>query len=98
MPTEGLRITFAENELVATDGSRTLRLPLTELTKMFFSDDASTGIESLPDALCDDEGVVYNVQGIRVGTISKEGKYPKDLPQGIYIVKRGSKTEKISIR
>lgn len=98
MATQGLRITFADGELIATDGTQTLRLPLSDLTKMFFSADAPTGIESLSVTEQLEDGAVYNLQGICVGSLRKGETQIQGLPQGIYIVKRGGKAEKISIR
>lgn len=98
MTTEGLRITFADGELVATAGTQTLRVPLSDLTKMFFSTDAPTGIESLGVAADIEEGTVYNVQGVRVGRLRQGEKQINGLPQSIYIVKRGGKAEKVSVR
>ena len=98
MTTEELRITFADGELVATAGTQTLRLPLSDLTKMFFSTDALTGIESPGIAADIEEGTVYNVQGVRVGRLRQGEKQINGLPQGIYIVKRGGKAEKVSVR
>ena len=97
LPITGLRITFADGQLIATDGTTNVTLPLSELSKMFFSNTEVTAIESVAVSEGRYEGVVYNLQGVRVGSIREGGNSLQSLPRGIYIVTRQGKTEKISI-
>ena len=97
LPITGLRITFADGQLIATDGTTNVTLPLSELSKMFFSNTEVTAIESVAVSEGRYEGVVYNLQGVRVGSIREGGNGLQSLPRGIYIVTRQGKTEKISI-
>ena len=97
LPVTGLRITFSNGQLVATDGTSALTLPLSELSKMFFSESEVTAIESIAVSEGRNEGAVYNLQGVRVGSIRNGEMSLQGLPRGIYIVTRQGRTEKISI-
>lgn len=89
-----LNISFNDGNLIATSGSETLAtLALADLTKMEFSNDDTTGIESISaDTLTTDENtVIYDLNGRMM---------PKGtaLPKGIYILKNSNKTIKMQIK
>lgn len=90
----GLKMTFADGKLVATQDGTTTTLPLEALDAMFFSDKpTTTAIESV--ATASDHVVVYNLSGIRVAEGSMNSL---NLPKGIYIVSKNGTTTKMTVR
>ena len=89
-----LSITFTSDNLVATSGNETLAtLPLSTLTSMEFSNNGTSGIESVSvnQLTTDSNTVIYDLNGRQM---------PKDttLPKGVYILKNSNKTIKVNIR
>ena len=89
-----LSITFTSDNLVATSGNETLAtLPLSTLTSMEFSNDDTSGIESVSvnQLTTDSNTVIYDLNGRQM---------PKDatLPKGVYILKNSNKTIKVNIK
>jgi hypothetical protein len=89
-----LSIAFTGDNLVATSGNETLAtLPLSTLTSMEFSNDDTSGIESVSvnQLTTDSNTVIYDLNGRQM---------PKDatLPKGVYILKNSNKTIKVNIR
>lgn len=99
---DGLKLTFAEGNLVATNGTTQTTFPLSALQKMFFSSEA-VGIHSASadspvgvrieggtlhvDAPSDSEIAIYGIDGRRVPSTG--------LGQGVYVVKVNGKTYKV---
>lgn len=94
---ESLVITFDDGMLVANNGSTEVSLPLTGLSKMYFSS-ATTAISSAKAADGDGSVVVYAVSGACLGSYETSAKAKESLRSGVYILKSGSKTEKVVIR
>ena len=89
----GLTLSFSDDNLVARNAytDESLTLPLSSLASMNFSnDDETTGIAPV-HAVTSGDDAVYTIQGLRlpVGT---------PLKKGIYIVRKGSKTQKVQVR
>ena len=89
-----LSIAFTGDNLVATSGNETLAtLPLSTLTSMEFSNNGTSGIESVSvnQLTTDSNTVIYDLNGRQM---------PKDatLPKGVYILKNSNKTIKVNIR
>lgn len=89
----GLTLSFSDDNLVARNAytDESLTLPLSSLASMNFSnDDETTGITSV-HAVTSGDDAVYTIQGLRlpVGT---------PLKKGIYIVRKGSTTQKVQVR
>lgn len=89
----GLTLSFSDDNLVARNAytDESLTLPLSSLASMNFSnDDETTGITSV-HAVTSGDDAVYTIQGLRlpVGT---------PLKKGIYIVKKGSTTQKVQVK
>ena len=89
-----LSIAFTGDNLVATSGNETLAtLPLSTLASMEFSNDDTSGIESISvnQLTTDSNTVIYDLNGRQM---------PKDttLPKGVYILKNSNKTIKVNIR
>ncbi len=76
--------------------------PFDNLVKFTFSDDATIGIEQLHTTGTSDDIRVYDVRGMLVKTIRQSdgtaGFSTTDLPRGIYIIKNGTSTYKITKR
>ena len=89
----GLTLSFSDDNLVASNAytDESLTLPLSSLASMNFSnDDETTGITSV-HAVTSGDDAVYTIQGLRlpVGT---------PLKKGIYIVRKGSTTQKVQVK
>lgn len=89
----GLTLLFSDDNLVARNAytDESLMLPLSSLASMNFSnDDETTGITSV-HAVTSGDDAVYTIQGLRlpVGT---------PLKKGIYIVRKGSTTQKVQVK
>lgn len=89
----GLTLSFSDGNLVARNAytDESLTLPLSSLASMNFSnDDETTGITSV-HAVTSGDDAVYTIQGQRlpVGT---------PLKKGIYIVRKGSTTQKVQVK
>ena len=89
----GLTLSFSDDNLVARNAytDESLTLPLSSLASMNFSkNDETTGIAPV-HAVTSGDDAVYTIQGLRlpVGT---------PLKKGIYIVRKGSTTQKVQVR
>lgn len=89
----GLTLSFSDDNLVARNAytDESLTLPLSSLASMNFSnDDETTGITSV-HAVTSGDDAVYTIQGLRlpVGT---------PLKKGLYIVRKGSTTQKVQVK
>jgi hypothetical protein len=89
----GLTLSFSDDSLVARNAytDESLTLPLSSLASMNFSkNDETTGIAPV-HAVTSGDDAVYTIQGLRlpVGT---------PLKKGIYIVRKGSTTQKVQVK
>lgn len=84
---QGLTITFANGNMVATQDGQTTTLALSELNKMFFSQEP-TGIEdvSISEPAGEASGAVYDLSGRKVTSAPVSSSTPSLLKKGIYIV------------
>ena len=96
MTASGLTITFADGQLKASNGSETWALPLSSLSKMYFSN--TDGISEAAQAIDDGEVTAYSTYGIVMGTFSCLDEARSQLKKGIYVIKSGSRTIKITVR
>lgn len=87
-----LSISFSNGNLIAKSGSETVTIALTDLTKMEFSNDNTTGIEAIETAVTLDEATeIYDMNGRRIPSGTQ-------LSRGIYIIKSNGKTSKVQIK
>ena len=95
---ESLKITFSDGNLVAVSNNGGANIPLATLAKMYFS--ASSTLDGLngTELRTAGQGAVYNLQGIRVGTLQNGSNSLKGLPQGVYVIERNGKTEKVVVK
>ena len=89
----GLTLSFSDDNLVARNAytDESLTLPLSSLASMNFSNsDETTGIAPV-HAVAGGNDAVYTVQGQRLPVGAP-------LKKGIYIVRKGSTTQKVQVR
>ncbi len=87
-----LNITFSDGNMTATSGSSTVTIALTSLTKMEFSNNGETGIETIKtNFTLDDATEIYDMNGRRIPSGSA-------LSRGVYIIKSNGKTQKIAVQ
>lgn len=94
---ESLVITFEDGMLVADNGNSVSSLPLAGLSKMYFSA-ATTAISEATMADGDGRVTVYAVSGACLGQYASAALAKATLRSGMYILKSGSRTEKVVIR
>lgn len=94
----GLDMTYKDGNLVATNGSETATIALTDISRMFFSNTKDvTAIADITTIADDGEATVYNLAGRRLA----EGRMQEvktQLRKGVYIVKLNSKTLKVQVK
>lgn len=90
-----LNITYTKSEMIATSGNESVKIPLTSLKSMEFSDSNSVGSVMGNDA---SEVDVYSVNGISLGNYDSKADALNALPAGVYILKsKNGVTSKVSI-
>lgn len=87
---ESLKLTFLNKELAVTSNTFIENFPLSDISKLYFSEDDITKVESTPihHGLNNDETEYYDLTGRKCRKVS----------QGIYIIKNKGKIEKVIIR
>ena len=87
-----LNITFADGKLEAISGNDGVSIDLSVLAKMEFSNDNTTGIDSIENGTLKIENAeVYDMNGRRMPSNTT-------LSRGIYIIKSNGKTTKVTIK
>lgn len=104
LPANGLKITFPNQTLHATSGSRVVDFQLTDMVKMFFSS-TPTAIEHVIGttpkvAIVDGKVQLSGVSNAKVSVYTLDGRQvgKVDLPKGAYLVKVDGKTYKLMAR
>ena len=91
----GTRITFADGNIIATNGTSIVSMPLSKLARVYFSD-TSTGVEGV---IADrGEAEVTTASGVSVGHFSTTGQMRAALAKGVYIVRQNGNAFKIAVR
>lgn len=103
-----LKITFADGNMTATDGTNSFSVPLTEMSKMYFSAEPTTGIAQATTAVADEvNATIVNGQlhvtapaGSRVSVYGIDGREvnANHLVQGTYLVRINNTTLKVLAR
>lgn len=97
-------VTYQGNVLVLTTPGTTMEYPLSDL-QMFTFSGSTNAVESVTMEPSKGDGTVriYNMSGVLVRTIKPSGDRSadttfstQDLPSGIYIIKQGRQTYKIT--
>lgn len=90
-----LTITFADGNLIASQGGQQTTLELSKLSKMFFS--STTDVQNLStDAV--ETGDVFDLQGRRIASKIRLKDLQNQLPKGVYLVKNGQKAVKMTVK
>lgn len=93
---DNLKITFSDGQLIATNTSTSATFTLSDLSKMYFSSTA-TAIETVDANASDDSTVeIWSLSGISLGSFSSLAEARQKLSRGVYVVKQGTKTFKIT--
>ncbi len=85
-----LSITVGNGQLIATNSEGSTTFTLSQLSKMYFSTEGSTGISAVDGSSSATTKVVYDLQGRQVR--------PDEMKSGIYVVKSNVGTRKVSVR
>ena len=89
-----ITITFENGNLIASQNGQQTTLELSSLSKMFFG--AITGIQTISDG--SETADIFDIQGRRVATKMHLKDLQNRLPKGVYLVKNGGKTVKMTIK
>jgi hypothetical protein len=93
----GLTLTIADGNLVAANGTQTLTLALSDLTKMYFASEA-TSIDELTSKLpADGVAEVFTLAGVSLGH-STLSTLRSTLNAGVYIIKVNGQTLKVMVK
>lgn len=96
MTANGLTITFSNGQLIANNGTENWSLPLSGLKKMYFSN--TDAISHPLSDTGDSEVTVYSTSGIVMGKYQSIGEAKSQLKKGVYVIKSGSETLKITVK
>lgn len=92
----GLVINFADGEMKAVSGSESLKLRLTELTRMYFSDTNGVDLAEIEGSMS--PVLVFGVDGKQLGAYSNLDSARASLKPGVYVLKTGNRTVKMTVR
>ena len=99
----GLRLTFSGGNVLIEQNGQTTTLPLAQLSKMFFSQNAtaislpSSSLLPSPSSFLHPTSV-YSLSGVCMGTFESVDQMQERLPQGVYMMKESGKTIIIYIK
>lgn len=93
-----LVMTVSGNNLVATNGTTTLTLSLSQLQKMYFSD--SEGVYTSLQLTEENQTIteVFTLDGRNIGTFQSLREAVIGLNKGSYILRQGQNTQKIILQ
>lgn len=94
---ENLEMTIADGKLTVTAADGTKEFTVAELSRMFFSSDA-TSISEASTGGNSGKKKVYTVSGTYVGAFNSVADMKTALGSGLYIVKDNNNTTKITVR
>lgn len=93
-----LVLTVSGGKLTATNSSGTQTFTLSDLSKMYFSTDASTAISGVASATDGEAVSVTSLQGLNMGSYTTLEAARKALRPGVYVVKQQEKTFKLVVK
>lgn len=93
---ESLEMTFSDGKLIASNGTESLEISVADLSRMFFSSEATAIKDISLDA--DSPVKVYTVEGVCVGNYDNMASASANMGKGVYIVKGEKTTHKITVR
>ncbi len=94
---ENLNMTFADGLLHVESDSGTQDIPVSELSMMFFTNDAPTAIAETEN-VASHAKQVYSISGTFVGTFDTDSAVRQSCGKGVYLIKDNGKTSKVVIR
>lgn len=94
---ENLNMTFADGLLHVESDSGTQDIPVSELSMMFFTNDAPTVIAETEN-VASHAKQVYSISGTFVGTFDTDSAVRQSCGKGVYLIKDNGKTSKVVIR
>ncbi|MGN1263550.1 MAG: hypothetical protein ACI4TW_05890 [Prevotella sp.] len=97
MGVESLTLTIADGQLVAQNVDSYTTFTLTELSRMFFSNDPS-GISDIANDAKSAAVEVFTTAGTRVGRFPNMAKAKENLSRGIYVIRTNGNALKTVIR
>lgn len=97
VPAENLSITTTADALIVSGTDGTLNVPMSRLSKFYFSSGQSGIPFSLP-GMTEQSVIVYDVTGVRIGSFASAAEAETSLPDGLYIIKTDGKTRKFVVR
>ena len=92
----GLTITFSGGNMVVTQNGTSTPLALSSLSKMFFSNSDVSGIQIATQKNATVE--VFDLQGRRIAAQMRMADVNTQLPKGVYIVKKGDASVKVTVK
>ncbi len=95
---ESLSITISDGNLVVTNGSGTVTFTLSDLSKMYFSDEEqeASGIQEVETT--SGKVQIFSLTGLAMGTFESLSQARASLRNGVYVVKSNDKSYKINIK
>ena len=97
----GLNLSYSGGNLIATNGTESATIALTEVSRMYFSNEQaitsaiSTVNTSTPSSETNPQSDgIYNLQGHRVASLSQRSS----LRKGIYIIVENGQTKKVQVK
>lgn len=94
---ENLEMKFADGKLKVTAANETKEFSVAELSRMFFSSEA-TAIKELTTAGSSMAKTVYSLSGTKLGTFGSLADIKATLGSGLYIIKDNNNTTKIMVK
>ncbi len=94
---ENLIMTFVDGALCVEATDNSLVIPVSELNKMFFTNNVVTGIRDLGSAI-NEKKYVYSLSGAFLGTFENMESVRQSYGKGVYLVKESGKTSKLAVR
>ena len=95
-PSSGLTITFSGGNMIVTQSGTPTTLPLSTLSKMFFGDRNVSSIQAATQEKASVE--VFDLQGRRIAAQMRMADVNTQLPKGVYIVKKGNTSVKVTVK
>ena len=97
MSVESLDITVSNGQLAVTNADGTQTFTLTDLSKMYFSENGgSTDIANVDTG--NDHVDVFTISGMHLGTFQTIDAAKASLKPGLYVMKSKNKTLKITVK
>ncbi len=94
---ENLTMTFVDGALHVEASDNSLVIPVSELSKMFFTNNVVTGIQEFSSAT-NEKKYVYSLSGAFLGVFENMESVRQSCGKGVYLVKENGKTSKLAVR